>query len=155
MIMTDGYHHIIQEVQDNNAIALFKLFERLPMTSIISFITVILIITFFVTSSDSGSLVIDSLASGGVQETPAWQRTFWVATEGIVASVLLLAGGLGALQTASVVSALPFAIIMLIAMVGMIKALRIEGHHEDSQQQYMQTQQSNTSPVGKGLWKNA
>ncbi|MGO2496810.1 MAG: BCCT family transporter [Vibrio litoralis] len=153
MIMTDGYHHIIQEVQDNNAIALFKLFERLPMTSIISFITVILIITFFVTSSDSGSLVIDSLASGGVQDTPAWQRTFWVATEGIVASVLLLAGGLGALQTASVVSALPFAIIMLIAMVGMIKALRIEGHHEDSQQQYMQTQQSNASPVGKGLWK--
>ena len=63
MIMTDGYHHIIQEVQNNNAIALFKLFERLPMTSIISFITVILIITFFVTSSDSGSLVIDSLAS--------------------------------------------------------------------------------------------
>ncbi|HCH02314.1 MAG TPA: choline transporter [Vibrio sp.] len=153
MIMTDGYHHIIQEVQNNNAIALFKLFERLPMTSIISFITVILIITFFVTSSDSGSLVIDSLASGGAQETPAWQRTFWVATEGIVASVLLLACGLGALQTASVVSALPFAIIMLIAMVGMIKALRIEGHHEDSQQQYMQTQQSNSSPVGKGLWK--
>lgn len=154
MIMTDGYHHIIQEVQNNNAIALFKLFERLPMTSIISFITVILIITFFVTSSDSGSLVIDSLASGGVQETPAWQRTFWVAMEGIVASVLLLAGGLGALQTASVVSALPFAIIMLIAMVGMIKALRIEGHHEESQQQYMQTQQSTSSPVGKGLWKN-
>ncbi len=152
MIMTDGYHHIIQEVQNNNAIALFKLFERLPMTSIISFITVILIITFFVTSSDSGSLVIDSLASGGVQETPIWQRTFWVATEGVVASVLLLAGGLGALQTASVVSALPFAIIMLIAMVGMIKALRIEGHHEDSQQQYRQMQQS-TSPTGKGLWK--
>ncbi|MGO1190421.1 BCCT family transporter [Vibrio casei] len=152
MIMTDGYHHIIQEVQNNNAIALFKLFERLPMTSIISFITVILIITFFVTSSDSGSLVIDSLASGGVQETPIWQRTFWVATEGVVASVLLLAGGLGALQTASVVSALPFAIIMIIAMVGMIKALRIEGHHEDSQQQYRQMQQS-TSPTGKGLWK--
>ncbi|EGR2699404.1 BCCT family transporter [Vibrio sp. 506] len=153
MIMTDGYHHIIQEVQDNNAIALFKLFERLPMTSIISFLTVILIITFFVTSSDSGSLVIDSLASGGVHDTPAWQRTFWVATEGIVASVLLLAGGLGALQTASVVSALPFAIIMLIAMVGMIKALRIEGHHEDSQQQYMQSQQSSSTGVGKGLWK--
>lgn len=152
MIMTDGYHHLIEEVQNNNAIALFKLFERLPMTSIISFITVILIITFFVTSSDSGSLVIDSLASGGVQETPIWQRTFWVATEGVVASVLLLAGGLGALQTASVVSALPFAIIMLIAMVGMIKALRIEGHHENSQQQYRQMQQS-TSPTGKGLWK--
>lgn len=152
MIMVEGYTHIISEVQDNNAIALFKLFERLPFTSIISFLTVILIITFFVTSSDSGSLVIDSLASGGASHTPAWQRTFWVATEGIVASVLLLAGGLGALQTATIVSALPFAIIMLISMFGMIKALRIEGHHEVSQQQYMQMQQSNT-PTGRGLWK--
>lgn len=67
---------------------------------------------------------------------------------------MLLAGGLGALQTASVVSALPFAIIMLIAMVGMIKALRIEGHHESSQQQYMQTQQTTSGPSGKGMWKN-
>lgn len=130
MIMVDGYTHIISEVKNNNAIALFKLFERLPMTSIVSFLTVILIVTFFVTSSDSGSLVIDSLASGGVKETPIWQRVFWVSTEGVVAAVLLLAGGLGALQTATVVSALPFAIIMLIAMFGMIKALRIEGHHE-------------------------
>ncbi|WP_413477693.1 BCCT family transporter [Vibrio hibernica] len=152
MIMVDGYTHIISEVKNNNAIALFKLFERLPMTSIVSFLTVILIVTFFVTSSDSGSLVIDSLASGGVKETPIWQRVFWVSTEGVVAAVLLLAGGLGALQTATVVSALPFAIIMLIAMFGMIKALRIEGHHENSQQQYMQMQQSNT-PSGKGLWK--
>ncbi|OEF27455.1 BCCT family transporter [Vibrio rumoiensis] len=152
MIMVEGYTSIIAEVQNNNAIALFKLFERLPFTSIISFLTVILIITFFVTSSDSGSLVIDSLASGGAAYTPPWQRIFWVSTEGIVASVLLLAGGLGALQTATIVSALPFAIIMLISMFGMIKALRIEGHHEDSQQQYMQMQQSN-SPTGKGLWK--
>jgi choline-glycine betaine transporter len=109
MVMVQGYDSLITEVQNDKAIALFKLFERLPFTEVISFITVFLIITFFVTSSDSGSLVIDSLASGGAIHTPAWQRSFWVILEGVVASVLLIAGGLGALQTASIVSALPFA----------------------------------------------
>jgi choline/glycine/proline betaine transport protein len=150
LIMVEGYTALIDEVQADHAIALFKLFERLPLTSIVSFITVILIITFFVTSSDSGSLVIDSLASGGAQHTPAWQRVFWASTEGIVAAALLLAGGLGALQTASIVSALPFAIIMLIAAIGMWRALIIEGHHEVSLQQHMQMRQTKAGP---GFWK--
>ncbi|MGP7735440.1 BCCT family transporter [Oceanimonas smirnovii] len=150
LIMVEGYTALIDEVQTDHAIALFKLFERLPLTSIVSFITVVLIITFFVTSSDSGSLVIDSLASGGAQHTPAWQRVFWASTEGIVAAALLLAGGLGALQTASIVSALPFAIIMLIAAIGMWRALIIEGHHEVSLQQHMQMRQTKAGP---GFWK--
>jgi choline/glycine/proline betaine transport protein len=132
MVMIQGYETLITEVQNDKAIALFKLFERLPFTGIISFITVLLIITFFVTSSDSGSLVIDSLASGGAVHTPAWQRAFWVILEGLVASILLIAGGLGALQTASIVSALPFAIIMLIAGIGMWRALIIEDHQKQS-----------------------
>src|SRR5690606_31262007 len=105
---------LITEVQNDHAIALFKLFERLPFTALISFVAIVLIITFFVTSSDSGSLVIDALASGG-QVTPAWQRTFWASMEGAVAAALLIAGGLKALQTMTIVSALPFAIIMLVA----------------------------------------
>ena len=132
MIMVDGYNSLISEVQNNQAIALFKLLENLPFTQIVSTLTVLLIITFFVTSSDSGSLVIDALAAGGRSDTPWWQRTFWVVTEGAVASVLLLAGGLEALQTAAIVSALPFAIIMLIAMFGMWRALRIEGYRNQS-----------------------
>lgn len=132
MIMIDGYNSLIGEVQNNQAIALFKLLENLPFTQIVSSLTVLLIITFFVTSSDSGSLVIDALAAGGRSDTPWWQRTFWVITEGAVASALLLAGGLEALQTAAIVSALPFAIIMLIAMFGMWRALRIEGHRNQS-----------------------
>ena len=132
MIMVDGYNSLIGEVQNNQAIALFKLLENLPFTQIVSSLTVLLIITFFVTSSDSGSLVIDALAAGGRSDTPWWQRTFWVVTEGAVASALLLAGGLEALQTAAIVSALPFAIIMLIAMFGMWRALRIEGHRNQS-----------------------
>lgn len=118
MVMVQGYEELIKEVQTDKAIALFKLYERLPFTQIVSFITVILIITFFVTSADSGSLVVDSLASGGATYTPIWQRVFWVVIQGVIASVLLLAGGLGALQTASITSALPFAIIMLIAAIG-------------------------------------
>ena len=108
MVMVQGYEELIKEVQTDKAIALFKLYERLPFTQIVSFITVILIITFFVTSADSGSLVVDSLASGGATYTPIWQRVFWVVIQGVIASVLLLAGGLGALQTASITSALPF-----------------------------------------------
>ncbi|WP_296245665.1 MULTISPECIES: BCCT family transporter [unclassified Psychrobacter] len=132
MIMVDGYNSLIEDVQGNQAIALFKLLENLPLTQIVSSLAVLLIITFFVTSSDSGSLVIDSLAAGGRSDTPWWQRTFWVVTEGAVASALLLAGGLTALQTAAIVSALPFAIIMMLAMFGMWQALRIEGHRNQS-----------------------
>ena len=85
MIMVDGYNSLISEVQNNQAIALFKLLERLPFTEFVSSLTILLIITFFVTSSDSGSLVIDSLAAGGRSDTPWWQRSFWVVTEGAVA----------------------------------------------------------------------
>ena len=148
LIMVEGYTALSGEVQADHALALFKLFERLPLTSIVSFITVILIVTFFVTSSDSGSLVIDSLASGGAAHTPAWQRAFWAITEGVVASVLLLAGGLKALQTMTIASALPFAIIMLIAAFGMWRALIIEGHREVSLQAHMAR-----SRAGAGTWK--
>ena len=152
LIMVEGYTSLISDVQADNAIALFKLFELLPMTSIASFIAVLLIITFFVTSSDSGSLVIDSLAAGGASRTPVWQRVFWASIEGVVAATLLLAGGLSALQTMTIASALPFAIIMMIAALGMWRALVIEGHHETSLQSQMQGSRL-ASNAGPGLWK--
>ncbi|RXJ90674.1 choline transporter [Arcobacter sp. CECT 8983] len=153
MVMVQGYDSLITEVQNDKAIALFKLFERLPLTDVLSFIAVFLIITFFVTSSDSGSLVIDSLASGGVIHTPIWQRSFWVILEGLVASILLVAGGLGALQTASIVSALPFAIIMIIAAIGMWRALIIEDHREDSLQHNVNMNFQHPSIDNEDFWK--
>src|SRR5690554_1983713 len=151
-IMNEGYATLIGTVQEDHAIALFKLYEVLPFTSIASFVTVILIITFFVTSADSGSLVIDSLASGGASVTPIWQRVFWATSAGVVASVLLLADGLNALQTMTITSALPFSVIMLIAAIGMWRALVIEGHHHHSLQTQVQSNRlSGTS--GRGLWK--
>lgn len=151
LIMNEGYSTLISQVQADNAIALFKLYEWLPFSSIVSFITGILIITFFVTSSDSGSLVVDSLASGGAAETPVWQRVFWASTEGAVAAVLLLAGGLNALQTMAITSALPFAIIMLISAFGLWRALTIEGHREVSLHHHMQS--SRHGRTGPGVWK--
>lgn len=150
-ITQEGYTTLIADVQADQAVALFKLYEILPLTSILSFITVVLIMTFFVTSSDSGSLVIDSLASGGSLHTPVWQRIFWASAEGIVASTLLLAGGLSALQTMTIVTALPFSIIMIVAAVGMWRALVIEGHHSQSLKTDIQQRFSGTS--GHGLWR--
>ena len=137
LIMNEGLDTLITDVQANHAVALFQLFEVLPWSFFISLLTVFLIITFFVTSSDSGSLVIDSLASGGNANTPAWQRVFWAVLEGAVAAALLLAGGLSALQTMTIASALPFAIIMLIATVGLWRALVIEGHRDTSLQAHI------------------
>lgn len=152
LIIVEGYTSLITDVQADHAIALFKLFELLPFSSVVSFVTVILIVTFFVTSSDSGSLVIDSLASGGVA-TPVWQRAFWAVLAGVVAAILLIAGGLGALQTMTIASALPFAVIMLIAAVGMWRALIIEGHNEASLQTHMKSSRHGGDESGPGHWK--
>ncbi|WP_029933462.1 BCCT family transporter [Thiomicrospira pelophila] len=150
LIMVEGYTSLIDQVQADHAIALFQLFELLPYSSIVSFLAVFLIITFFITSADSGALVIDSLASGGALNTPVWQRVFWAALLGVVASVLLIAGGLSALQTASIVSALPFAVIMLIAAFGMWRALNIETHRDISLQNAMQGGRAHQSTK---VWK--
>tara|TARA_R100000005_G_scaffold95556_2_gene77488 strand:+ start:1498 stop:3549 length:2052 start_codon:yes stop_codon:yes gene_type:complete len=151
LIMNEGYHTLIDQVQADHAVALFKLFEVLPLSSVVSFLTVILIVTFFVTSSDSGSLVIDSLASGGAAITPIWQRVFWASSEGAVAATLLLAGGLGALQTMTIASALPFSLIMIAAAIGMWRALVIEGHHHTSLNTGVTGRLSGGN--GRGLWR--
>jgi choline/glycine/proline betaine transport protein len=153
LIMQEGYDNFIESVQADHAIALFQLFEHLPLSGVTSTLAVILIITFFVTSADSGALVIDSMASGGSLSTPVWQRIFWTALLGSVAAVLLLAGGLKALQTASIVSALPFAIILLVATVGMWRALALESHREISLKSAMRN--SGKSLIGAGdNWKD-
>ena len=106
--------------------ALYVFLERLPLAPLVSMLATVLIVTFFVTSSDSGSLVIDIITSGGNENPPIWQRIFWAVSEGVVASVLLLAGGLSALQTAAISSALPFSVIMIFMCVGLSRALMSE-----------------------------
>tara|TARA_S200000501_G_scaffold243691_1_gene228156 strand:- start:511 stop:2043 length:1533 start_codon:yes stop_codon:yes gene_type:complete len=115
---------ISEAVVNEMPTALFVLLQHLPWTSAVSFIAVILIVIFFVTSSDSGSLVIDIITSGGNERAPVWRRVFWALSQGVVASILLLAGGLSALQTASISSAFPFAFVMLFICLGLLKGIK-------------------------------
>lgn len=126
LILNQGHTEFAEAVSNNVPVALFKFFEYFPGSSFLSIIGLILITTFFVSSSDSGSLVIDTLASGGLEEPPVWQRVFWAVTEGVVAAVLLLAGGLDALQTMSIVAAFPIIIILIIGGYGLIKSLQAD-----------------------------
>jgi BCCT family betaine/carnitine transporter len=95
---------------------MFKLFEALPMTALLSVAGIVLVVVFFVTSADSGALVIDTITAGGKTGSPTPQRVFWCVLNGAIAIVLLLGGGLGALQAASVATGFPFAFV-LVAMV--------------------------------------
>ncbi len=126
MIIVRGIDSLAVAVAEDYSVAIFQFFEHLPLSTVTSFLATLLIVTFFVTSSDSGSLVVDMLTSGGQSESPLWQRIFWSVVEGAVASVLLLAGGLSALQTATIASALPFTIVMVLMCVGLFRALRAE-----------------------------
>ncbi|HKK58501.1 MAG TPA: BCCT family transporter [Salinivirga sp.] len=113
-------------VSENVATSLYVLLEQFPLSLITSSVGVILVTSFFVTSSDSGSLVVDSLTAGGKLDAPVPQRIFWALTEGAVAAVLLIGGGLGALQTAAISTGLPFAILLIILAFSLLKGLRME-----------------------------
>lgn len=122
-----GVAPIAATVADNMPVALFETLAQLPLSTVVSGIATLLIITFFVTSADSGALVIDMITSGAVDNPPVWQRVFWAVCAGGVAAVLLVAGGLRALQTAAIASALPFAVVMVFICYGLLRALQMEG----------------------------
>ena len=107
-------------------LSLFAMLESLPLTAITSTIGVILVIVFFVTSSDSGSLVIDTITAGGKVDAPVPQRVFWCTFEGLVAIALLVGGGLGALQAMVISTGLPFTIILIVLCIGITKGLMSE-----------------------------
>jgi choline/glycine/proline betaine transport protein len=123
---------VSRAVNENVATALFEMFQNLPFTGILSFIGIVLVVFFFVTSSDSGSLVVDHLTSGGKLDSPVPQRVFWAIMEGLIAAVLLLGGGLSALQTASITAGLPFTIVLLIMIYSLRKGLHDELFHLDA-----------------------
>jgi len=106
--------------------------EHFPLTQLLSLIGIILVTVFFVTSSDSGSLVVDHLTSGGKLDSPVPQRVFWAVMEGVVAGVLLLGGGLKTLQTASITTGLPFAIVLLVMVYSLYIGLNQEFFVEDT-----------------------
>jgi BCCT family betaine/carnitine transporter len=110
----------------NPPISLFAMLEGLPMSAITSTIAIVLVIVFFVTSSDSGSLVIDTITAGGKIDAPVPQRVFWCTFEGAVAIVLLVGGGLTALQAMVISTGLPFTVILLLMCWAIVKGLMAE-----------------------------
>lgn len=108
---------------------LFRFFEYLPLAKAVSWIAVLLITLFFVTSADSGAYVVDAIASRGHPQSPVWQRLFWAVVLGMTAVVLLLAGGLKALQAMTLVTALPVAAIMVLLCIGLWRGMKADLAH--------------------------
>ncbi|WP_052882942.1 BCCT family transporter [Kiritimatiella glycovorans] len=104
---------IARGISNHVATSLYALFEHFPFTLAAQALAVLLVMSFFVTSADSGSLVVDAFTSGGKLDTPIFQRVLWALLAGAVAAVLLVGGGIGALQTAAVSTGLPFAAVLI------------------------------------------
>ena len=112
---------IAKAVAENVPVSLFVFLESFPLSGITSLLAVMVVVSFFVTSSDSGSMVIDIITAGGNPDPPVAQRLFWATLQGVVAAVLLLCGGLAALQSVVVASGLPFAMVLLVMCVSLKK----------------------------------
>lgn len=143
-------------VRDNIAISLFVFLEYFPLASIASMLAVIVIITFFVTSSDSASMVIDIITAGGNPDPPKPQRLFWAILEGVVAAVLLIGGGLVALQTAAITTGLPFAAVILMMCWAVHKGLKqfYERVHEQAHKIIEQKPEPPRITEGKSINKH-
>jgi len=125
---TNGIAEIAAAVEQDQTTSLFILLDQFPWATVTSFLAIVLVLSFFVTSSDSGSLVIDGLTSGGKLEAPVGQRIFWASTEGLVAAILLIGGGLSALQAGAISTGLPFVIVLLVMCYSLQKGLHREYH---------------------------
>ncbi|PAV26515.1 glycine/betaine ABC transporter [Tamilnaduibacter salinus] len=111
------------------SLAMFQAFENIALSSIVSFVAIVLVLVFFITSSDSGSLVIDSITAGGKIEAPVAQRVFWAVMEGAIAAALIFGGGeqaLNSLQAGAISTGLPFTLVLLVMCFGLFKGLSNE-----------------------------
>jgi choline/glycine/proline betaine transport protein len=113
-----------EAVANDLPMGLFLFLDYLPGTLYLSLLSLVMIIIFFVTSADSGALVLNMMASGGVDDSPVFQRILWTGIIAAISSTLLITGGLGALQTATIASALPFSLILLGALWGLQRSLQ-------------------------------
>lgn len=137
----NGTLNLAEVVSEDSSLALFKMLEELPLYEITATLCIFLVATFFITSSDSGSLVVDFMTSGGKLDAPRGQKVFWAFMEGAIAIALLVGGGLSALQSASISTGLPFAIILIFVSLSLQKTLKNDKqlianhstkHHESS-----------------------
>ncbi len=137
-LQSSGSADIVAAVKSDVSTALFEMLQHFPATSILSLVGIVLVTIFFVTSSDSGSLVVDHLTSGGKLDSPVPQRIFWAAMEGVIAAVLLLGGGLSTLQTASITTGLPFTLVLLLGVYSLYVGLAQELYVEEAVENKLQ-----------------
>ena len=134
LVVDQGITRLSEMVSANSAVGLFVFLENFPWSMALTGLSILMIVIFFVTSCDSGAMVIDMLCSNGRNDTPVWQRLFWAVSVGVVGGILSVVGGLEALQTMTIASALPFSIVLLVACFGLMRALQIESAKRDSLQ---------------------
>ena len=122
-----GYTGVTEIVENwSPELSMFKFLELLPFSALTSLIAIFLIIVFFVTSMDSGSLVVDTITAGGMIDAPIVQRIFWCCFEGLIAIALLMGGGLVSLQALSLASGFPFTIVLLVMIFPLFRGLKSE-----------------------------
>ncbi len=126
LILDQGMTDLAVAVQQDESVALFKFLENFPASTLLSALAVLMVFVFFITSADSGAMILNMLSSNGRDDTPILRRVFWMAMIGSSALLLLLAGGLPALQTAAIASALPFSLVILFAIWGFVRALSVD-----------------------------
>ncbi|AJI53995.1 BCCT family transporter [Francisella philomiragia] len=124
--MSGKGYALIDAANNNIPVALFEFLQHFPFSTILSILAVFLIVTFFVTSADSGALVIDILATGNAKQSITLQRIAWSVLSGLLAISLILAGGLQALQSATIISAFPLLFILFLMCISLIKSLRLD-----------------------------
>ncbi|APC97538.1 BCCT family transporter [Francisella frigiditurris] len=124
--MSSSGESLVSAAQNNVPVALFEFLRFFPFSTFASILAVLLVVTFFVTSADSGSLVIDILATGNAKESIVFHRIAWSILTGLLAISLLLTGGLDALQSATIISAFPLLFILFLMCISLIKSLRLD-----------------------------
>lgn len=144
--MNEGQGFLSKMANDPDGL-MFKFLEYLPLTKLVSFVVIAVIIIFFVTSADSGIFVMNSIATKNARVSPRWQTIAWGALLAVLALMLLNAGGLAALQSMTLITALPFSIIMLLFIVSLTKALMIDKNY------YEKDFSSTTVPWSGEHWK--
>lgn len=125
-----GAAEIVAAQQEDITLSLYTMLEALPLATLTSSLFSLLIVSFFVTSSDSGSFVVNMITTGGNDTPPKPLRVFWALAEGAVAAVLLVAGGLEALQTGSITTGLPMAVLLIFIAISLTKALHRDAETE-------------------------
>ncbi len=126
-LVNTGYDGVQQTIINwSPELSLFAMLDQLPLATVTSSVGIILVLVFFITSSDSGSLVVDTICAGGKVDAPMPQRLFWCSFEGLIAIALLIGGGLDSLQALAIATGFPFAIICVAMCYCILKGLKSE-----------------------------